>query len=66
MSEYQRRRVEEFERETGFKILEKLPPDHTFVLPFSSPKGAEVIAHYPLFIKRKVEAEMLSKLQPSS
>lgn len=66
ISAHQRSLVEEFERATGLKILDKLPPGKTFVLPHFSPKlEPGEIAQLPLFIKKGIEAEITRPLAQS-
>lgn len=60
MSSHQRVLIEQFERETGLSILDKIPPGHTWVRPHFSPAVEnEAIVAYPLFIKKRVEAELI-------
>ncbi|NCO80346.1 hypothetical protein GW869_01010 [bacterium] len=62
LSEHHRDELEEFERATGLKILERIPSGKTFIRPHFSPRCDEeggVIVQYPLFVKRRLEAEML-------
>lgn len=62
LSEHHRRELMQFEQATGLKLLERIPPGKTFIRPHFSPRCDEevgVIARYPLFIKKRVEAEML-------
>lgn len=57
MTEHHRKVLEEFEKVTGLRILERIPAGFTFVRPYISPMTeGPVIAQYPRFIKTKIEA----------
>lgn len=63
ISAHQQILVQEFERATGLKILDRLPPGKTFVRPHFSPTlEPGEIATLPLFIKKGIEAEILGSL----
>jgi len=64
MTEEHRRVLEEFERETGLRVLEFVPVGSTFVRPHVSPAiTPELLDRLPQFIKRKIETELQESIK---
>ena len=68
LSEEHKKRLQEFEAETGFQILKWLPEGYTFVRPHISPaQDSDRIKQYPQFIRYRIQEEIkqvLSKGDP--
>lgn len=59
MSDQQRDKILLFERQTGLKILDRIPQGYTLVLPHARPKGSEVeISALPQFVRFRLQEEL--------